>query len=472
MTRSFLTAAAAVAACVPTTPPVGVRNPFPSDFKVCYLRALEYRESDGRLMVQSYVRPDGVITGAWVRSSNVGDELLERCIVSYAVEQWRYDDRGSDFYDYYGPISFTATSTSGEKIPSVHLPDTSTLKPENLGPLDPTVARRSLQIAPWATEADRGWIEYALADFKAAEAQFRKEIATDPKSVSAWRGLAQSLVASGGDLKEARAAADKAVELGPEVAGAHEALSRVCLAQADLDCAADHFNAATRLDPRGVRGYELAPLQAQLKKADAEDRARRDPEIAGQLAKGVEQVFSSSPCEMVQDFVKALVEADALVKDIKLQYPQPKKDKSGPERMVRMLREKAGYIQKIADFVGSDAANLKKALDPMHSMEKALYAQPIAAAGREVAKTVEDRLALTERFSAGWSTLKTETESYATTVDGLFLGGKAALAESFKSFKLTRDAPAVVESCRKDYEPLKQAALERIAALRKAAGVQ
>jgi tetratricopeptide (TPR) repeat protein len=267
---------AASVACTVMTPPPNTRFPQPSDFMTCYARALEFKECWGKLTIQAYVLPTGVLAGSWIRNTTVDSDILERCVAASAVETWNLEARGEDFFDYYGPVVFTPpTSSLGSASFAVTPPDASQTQLESFGDLEIEQARRSLQIAPWATDADRGWIEYALGDTKASEALFRKAIAADPKSVSALRGLAQSLVAAGGDLKEARSAAEKAVELAPGLAGAHEALSRACLAAADLDCATEHFNQATKIDTKGVRGYELLPLQKALIKADEEDRAKR-----------------------------------------------------------------------------------------------------------------------------------------------------------------------------------------------------
>jgi Flp pilus assembly protein TadD len=86
----------------------------------------------------------------------------------------------------------------------------------------------------------------------AAEAGYRKALQLDGKQPFAQNNLAMLLAAKGGDLKEALALAQKAVENGPRVASFHDTLALVQARNKDYESAVASMQAAIRLEPRNL----------------------------------------------------------------------------------------------------------------------------------------------------------------------------------------------------------------------------
>lgn len=216
-----------------------------------------------------YVDTDGSVPAAFIHDGNDVPSNLAGCLVDHATEA-KFSTENTD---YVRPQPVVFTGTSG-RLAQLH--------EQPPGKIDENLAKSTLQFAGWATPADKGWGYYLTHDYQKALEQFRAAVAANPNDAQAQRGLAVTLVDSGGDAKAARAAADAAVKAQPDSVAAQEALARVCLAQKDDKCALEAWETATKgqVDQQGnvtkpvdsaqkqARSFTLAEIQDQVKAAN------------------------------------------------------------------------------------------------------------------------------------------------------------------------------------------------------------
>jgi tetratricopeptide (TPR) repeat protein len=116
-----------------------------------------------------------------------------------------------------------------------------------------------------------------------AATQLRAALAADPEFLAAMANLV-SIDITRGDLREARAVADRFVALAPESARALYARGIVALRAADASTARDDFGKLLQSNPSyAVAHYDLALAEERLGRFDAAERELR---IALSLAPG------------------------------------------------------------------------------------------------------------------------------------------------------------------------------------------
>jgi len=187
----------------------------------------------GSLELDQLVTDQGDVPASWVRSQKVQDGgQLFRCATRLATDA-KYAAQKTD------SVRTSRISCDGTSCQRADLA-------ESRSPLDEKLAQTTLHLAGWATAAERGWAQLVVRDYPGALKQFGQALKERPGDARALRGLATGLVESGGDLARARDAAQKAVQLKPESAAAHETVARVCLAQKDDRCAVAELEAARK----------------------------------------------------------------------------------------------------------------------------------------------------------------------------------------------------------------------------------
>ena len=285
---AIVSLAAATLAC----PGAGVRPtkdrpPMQTDFDRCYRMAKQLGAAglQGSLTLKMHVQADGAVSSAFVNDQKGLDVLsFHKCIVDFIVAS-KFPPEGSDYLRPYGRISFSEVTAK--------MPDQRDVPNE---PMDEKLASETLEFADWADAADRGWGSFFVRKYPDAIARFREALQKNPEDVRALRGLASGLAASGGDLKEAREAAAKAVQQKPDSAATHEAMLRVCIAAKDDACAYQSWEKAIKAPDRNTRSYELSALQdaakaaadrlqGQEKQRHEQDVAKRKAEIEAQRKK-------------------------------------------------------------------------------------------------------------------------------------------------------------------------------------------
>ena len=97
----------------------------------------------------------------------------------------------------------------------------------------------------------------------------------DPGEVTTWINLASYLLDQGTSAR-ALEHADRAVELGPELAKTHLVRARVLLRQERREEALSELEVSVRLDPRGAEALRLAGDTALALQRYAEARAHFD----------------------------------------------------------------------------------------------------------------------------------------------------------------------------------------------------
>ncbi len=270
------------AACGPKPRPNKMADLTPNDISVC-TRAANTGNSNlhGEGTLLWYVDADGAVPAAWFHDAGGLDSpTLFRCLTSTSVELMH---EKSQVDHIFGWVIACEASEKGvvscDHKPLNKLPD---------HPLDESIAQTTLTFSDWADNDDKGWAYYYTHKYSDAQAVFQTELSVHPDDPRALRGLAQSLLENGGDLKKAREAADKAVSLKKDAASL-ESLVRVCLKQGDDDCTLKSFQEATH-DTENVkyRSLDLASLNDQVKavfskvqaaddaKAQAEEKAKAD----------------------------------------------------------------------------------------------------------------------------------------------------------------------------------------------------
>ena len=260
------------AACGPKPRPTTMADLTPNDISVC-TKAANTGNSNlhGEGTLLWYVDADGAVPAAWFHDSGGLDSpQLFRCLTSTSVELMH---EKSPVDHIFGWVIACEASEKGivscEHRPLNKLPEK---------PVDESVAQATLTFSDWADNDDKGWGYYYVHKYSDAQAVFQTEVGAHPDDYRAWRGLAQSLLENGGDVKKAREAADKAVSLKKDAASL-EALVRVCLKQGDDECTFKAFQEAVHDDASiKYRTLDIAtlnePVKAVAQKLQAADEAK------------------------------------------------------------------------------------------------------------------------------------------------------------------------------------------------------
>ncbi len=255
------------AACGPKPRPATLRDLQGTDVSVCYTHAAignNHLAGDGTMMM--IVDTDGAIPAAWFHDgSKIDSPQFFRCMTALSVENKIESSKTDHIFGW-----MVSCQQGGCGIHALN-----TLPP---APFEEALAQDSLTFADWADSSDKGWGYYYVHKYSDAEATFSSVLTTKPDDVRALRGLAQTLVESGGDLKRARTAAEKAVTLAKNAASL-EALVRVCIKAGDDECAVKNFVDATKSEDVKDRSLDLAQLNDIVKAAngrlDAADKSRQ-----------------------------------------------------------------------------------------------------------------------------------------------------------------------------------------------------
>jgi hypothetical protein len=300
----------------------------------------------GSFELDQLVTEQGDVPSAWVRAQRMQDGgQLFRCAARLATDA-KYAAQKAD------SVRSSRISCDGTSCQRADLS-------EARSALDEKLAQSTLQVAGWATAAERGWAQLQVRDHPGALKQFGQALQQRPGDVRALRGLATALVESGGDLARARDAAQKAVQLRPDAAAAHETLVRVCLAQKDDRCAVSELEAARKAPDAEAVAPALAQLEEPVKAAadrlaaaDKQEQERRAAEAEAALQKidpaGCRKLEANSDAQLLC-LVKRCFEAPAQ------QYAKELKTKDG--------REYAAGEWKVASRKG-DAVEIAVAIRP------------------------------------------------------------------------------------------------------------
>jgi len=248
------------------------RLPMQSDFNRCAQAAVDTGgggDLQGQIRLELFIRKAGKVYAAYVNSAKgITNRKLERCLSDRAL-LWDFSltEAPLDYRRPYqltfspggssaGGTSATLGAQSGQTPPDVMMPDINSPPPPE--PIDLEVARATLEVAEFATPAERGMAELAVQRYPEAIKEFRAALGSSGEvDRTALRGLSQSLIESRGDLKEARALAEKLVAADPASEAGHEAMVRVCLAEPNDLCAFDEFKKAKGAKDTKQRGYVL-----------------------------------------------------------------------------------------------------------------------------------------------------------------------------------------------------------------------
>ena len=278
-------------------PPSIERAPLQNEFDRCALSAEEHgnRSLSGRIRMELLIRKTGNVYASFIWGENgIDDRKLEGCLTSVAPI-WMFPAVPLDYQRAYSPTfihsgdSGIARSAgwAGQGRATVMLPDINDL-PEPT-PLNEKVAQQTLDVADWATNAERANAEAAVHLYAPAIDHARQALQQDPNDPIALRALAQALAESGGDLLEARRAAERLVGIDPRSEQGHEALLRVCLAAKDDGCTFEEWNKARKAPDLQPRSRLLAALQGptqlaveRLKALTSRASATGKPAEAGQ----------------------------------------------------------------------------------------------------------------------------------------------------------------------------------------------
>jgi tetratricopeptide (TPR) repeat protein len=292
----FAAAASLLACAGATTRPTSLRELTTSDLTNCLQRAKSFMpqlarvEVPVKLTLMLYVDADGAVPAAYIHDQLSGDpsKILNACLTDASV--------GSKFQsentDYTRPEPLFFQGLTALRVP---------LNEQPPGKLNRELAQETLQFAGWATPTDKGYGYYYVQNYPKAIEQFKAAIQAKAGDARAQRGYALTLLDSGGDVKEARDAAEKAAKADPDSVAAHETLVKICLKQNDPKCVLDEWERATLGEMKDgkvvkpvdekqkiARSYELAQIQDQVKaihqkfSADLEkqDRESREKAVA------------------------------------------------------------------------------------------------------------------------------------------------------------------------------------------------
>lgn len=330
----------------------------------------ELEAKPAKVSVFMYVDADGAVPAAFIHDMQDSNSAFNACLLDTAIES-KFDPEGTD-YVRPEPVR-VAKPREGAPVPSIQQLHTQP-PAENV---DEKVAQGSLVFAGWATATDKGWGYLLVHDYAKSIEQFRAAIAAKADDARAQRGLALALVGSGGDVKEARTAADAAVKAQPDSVAAYEALVQVCLAQKDDKCVLDSWERATvgevgadgkvtkPVDPaqKTARSYQLSLIQDQVKavharygaeaekqsqeaaqKAQAAAQKAADPTGCGKFPEGDERTMCfvkycfAAGAETYARSLKPLTGADYKAGEWKVA-----KAKSGASDVTVQIRAKKGH---------------------------------------------------------------------------------------------------------------------------------
>ena len=265
-----------------------------ADLTECYKRAKLYGNPNlkGTAQLYMYVDVDGAVPAAWFHDRQTLDaNNLLLCATDYATAA-KFD---SEKVDYLRGTKIECTFGDD----AVRLGATGVVcakqAVDQSVKFDTEVAKATLTFAAWATDADKGWGYYYTQQYADAIAAFRKSLAAKADDTKALRGLAQALAESGGDLKEARAAADKAVGM-QKSAATLEAIVRVCLKQSDDECVVKHFVEASKQPDTQARSYDLAALNDTAKAANSRLEASEAKKMEEAKKAAEEKLAKENPC--------------------------------------------------------------------------------------------------------------------------------------------------------------------------------
>jgi tetratricopeptide (TPR) repeat protein len=264
--------------------PTAVRELPQTDVTRCYQAASGVGNPNlqGSFEIDQYVDDKGDVPAAWLHNNaGVNGSTLFQCILDMAVAS-KYPSLN---VDYVLPSTVTCMGvgvSEGKERTSGCVKSIGA--PEKRPPQDEKLARDTLRFADWAGPTDRGWAHYYIGDNTQAIAQFEAATKADAKDERAWRGLAQALADSNGDVNRAREAAKKSIELKPESEATHEAMIHVCLAAKDDKCAFEEFDLAKAKPDLDARRRELASIQDKVKEAAERLQSGAEQEDAKQEA--------------------------------------------------------------------------------------------------------------------------------------------------------------------------------------------
>ena len=251
----------------------------------------------GTFEVDQLVGEQGDVPAAWIHAQKAtSPEPLLRCAARVATDA-KYAVQ---------KVDSVRTSTVSCDASGCRRSDPG----DSRSPLDEKLAQATLQVAGWATAAERGWAYLSVGDRAAAVKEFGQGLRERPGDVRALRGLAITLVESGGDLSRAREAAQKAVQLRPDTVATHEALLRVCVAQNDDRCVANEYEAARKAPDADARTAELSRFDERAKTAaervaaqEKQEAERRAAEAEAALQKidpaGCRKLEANSDAQLV-----------------------------------------------------------------------------------------------------------------------------------------------------------------------------
>lgn len=263
------------------------RLPLQVDFDRCVLKIADSGNENiqGRLRLQLLIRPAGNVFAAFVHSEKgVNDRRLERCITATAV-LWKLPPVAVDYsrayeltfvpggteIDFSEPLYKHGDHFAGPGRASVFMPDMN--DPPHDASLDPAAAQQTLEIADWATAAERGIADLEVHKYAEAIPTLRQALAGSPSDPLALRGLAVALAESRTDVREARYLAERLVSIAPSTEPSHETLLRVCLAASDDPCVFEQFALARDAPDVAPRSRQLKELQPAVERVAARLRA-------------------------------------------------------------------------------------------------------------------------------------------------------------------------------------------------------
>lgn len=278
---------ASLVAVVLATAARAERLPMQSDVDKCALHATELgaRALQGTLRMQLLVRKDGKVYAAFAHSAKGADDRgLARCLANNAL-LWQYEGVGVDYSAPF-PLSFvmggaetsgessTLGMHSGQTAPQAYLPERN--PKVEARELDEKLAQETLDVLEDVSPAEHGQAFLAVHKYPEAIGLFRAALAKDANDALALRGLAQALAESAGDLKEARAAAERLAASVPGSVVGEEALLRVCSASGDDLCVVRAWQLATKATDLAPRSRTVSDLQPLAKRsADRLNAARQ-----------------------------------------------------------------------------------------------------------------------------------------------------------------------------------------------------
>jgi len=256
------------AACGPKPRPMTIRDLQSSDVGLCYTHAsIGNNHFKGQGTLMAYVASDGAIPAAWFNDGGKLDSpVFYRCMTALVVES-KHEATKSDHIFGWQVMCDSDESHGCMTHPLDALPP----------PVDESLAQASLTFSDWADASDKGWGYYYVHNHSDALATFRAAAEANPNDARAQRGLALSLIATGGDIKKAREAADKGVALEKNAASL-EALVRVCLKSGDDECAYSNYAEAVKAADVRDRRLDIAsltePVKAAADRLAAADKAK------------------------------------------------------------------------------------------------------------------------------------------------------------------------------------------------------